>query len=781
MSRCMRIVTGPIIVCFFILVVAVLAQETETPDPNEMRVDGDLIKARIEWLARDETEGRQSMTEAFRKTTDWVANEFKKWGLEPAGEGATYFQEVPIGSRWDPEREYIHPYGRPSFQIGGQKYLLQEGDFIPHASSTAATSVHAEVVFAGYGISAQDEGLDEYADVNVADKVVLIIKGSPSDVSTEEKKNEGAVDPWKDYVSDRTKIETAYDQGASAVLLYEPTPTEARARRSWSYWGRSRDKDLAFERDFLWLKVSDRILHGIIKTDPQESVRGFERRFKGIQEDIQQKKPRSMDTGVKVRIKGYDRIEIFSKKLDNNTARNVLAKIPGTDPKLKREYVIMGAHLDHVGIRNGLVYNGADDNASGSAVVMELARILSKAKYQPKRTIIFACWCGEELGLIGSRHYVKWPCNDVSMDRVVTYFNMDMVGLGDTIGAPGALNFPSIWKVITRDQDEDVMAVVEPRTGGPGGSDFAPFIELGIEALALMTGSDFRGDHPDYHQPEDDTHKIDPEILRKTGEFVLQGTLNVAQETKVNLIIENRKALYEGMRLRMDNINPELKDSNWRYVGIAGLSQEQLRGRIASAKQNKGKSLEQGVKDLSVFAGDVELLLAASDAFGFGRVDIKGSDGHWVKQGRLTREGRYALDMLQTKGIAVNLVSPSPRLMGSMLKNAIRPFLITGFYRPSQQLYDRLKAKGAVLGVEFNPKDVESCVTQLQRAKAGLGSSENLLLYVTGTADLDKAKQALYVSLIKKGWKAEEIGSSRISRRRGSASGIAGGNLNVLR
>jgi len=750
------------------------AQEEEAADANALRVDGDLIKERIEYLARDETEGRQSMTQAFRKTTDWVAKELKKWGLEPAGEDGTYFQQVPI------EREVGHYVGIPEFQIGGQKYLIQEGDFSLHASSTAATSVHAEVVFVGYGISAPDEGLDEYADANVADKVVLVIKGSPSAVATEDKESgakDDASDPWDAYISDKTKIKTAFDKGASAVLLYEPTPSDERSRR---YRRRSsQDKDLEFERNFLVFTVHDRILRAIMKPDPQESVRGFGRRFKGMQEDIQQKVVRSVDTGIKVRVEGHDRVETFSKEQGNNTARNVLAKIRGTDPKLKREYVIMGAHLDHVGMRmrNGLIYNGADDNASGSAVVMEVARVLSQAKYQPKRTIIFACWCGEELGLIGSRHYGDQPCNDVSMDRVVTYFNLDMVGLGNTIGAPGALNFPSIWEVIKRDQDEDIMAAVEPRTGGPGGSDHTPFIERGIEALALMTGSDFRGDHPDYHQPEDDTDKIDPEILRKTGQFVLQGTLNLAQETKVNLIIEDRKALYEGMRLQVKKINPDLEDSDWRYVDVDGMSRDQLRGRMAAVKDRPRKTLDQGIWDLKAFGGDVELLLAASAALGFGRVDIKGSDGEWIKQGRLTREGRYALDMLQVKGIAVNLVNPSPRLLRSMLNHAIRPFLITGFYRPNQQFYDRVKDKGAVLGVGFDPKDVEGCVTRLERAKAGLGSAENLVLYVTGTDGLEEAKQALYVSLIKKGWKAEEISRGW----RGRDAGIAGGNLSLLR
>jgi Zn-dependent M28 family amino/carboxypeptidase len=118
---------------------------------------------------------------------------------------------------------------------------------------------------------------------------------------------------------------------------------------------------------------------------------------------------------------------------------------------------------------------------------MEVARVLGQAQYKPKRTIVFAAWSGEEMGLLGSNHFGSNPPAGIKMDQVVANFNCDMVGLGDAIGAPGALNFPEIWgKVIKRNQDPDVIAVVKPSTGGPGGSDHSTFIAKGIVSMDLM-------------------------------------------------------------------------------------------------------------------------------------------------------------------------------------------------------------------------------------------------------------------------------------------------------
>jgi len=734
---------------------------------DKLKVNGKRIKEYIEWMARDEMEGRKTLTQGYRKAADWAADNFRKWGLEPAGEDGTYFQDVPI------KRKFTYRTGSPELKIGSQVYLMEEDDFGIHTASTAATSVRAEVVFVGYGISAPDKELDEYAKMDVKNKIVLALEGSPWE--NPEPDDSETTDPWKDHVSLETKIKTAYDKGAAAILLYDPKIDDPQRSRYYYRRGSVTGDKLKFDRNFLAYTIGGRVLRAVMKTDKQESVRGFDRRLKAMKKDIDQKKTHSKKTGITVSLKGFDKIEEYSEEKKNHIARNVIARIKGTDPELNKQYVVMGGHLDHIGVRNGFVYNGADDNASGTAVVMEVARVLSKAKFKPKRTIIFCCWAGEELGLIGSHYYVQYPCASVSIDRVTAYFNMDMVGLGDTIGAPGALNFPTIWEVIKKGQDKDVISAVEPKTGGPGGSDHTPFIRKGIEALAIMTKG---GDgHPSYHQPEDDTAVIDPEILYKTGQFVLQGTMNLANETEVELLIEDRQALYDGMRMNIVNINPKLKDSSWSYVGIEGYTPEKLIGRMAAVVKKPPKTYYKGIKDLKPFDGDVELLINAANTLGFGRVDIAGSDGEWIVKGRLTRNGRYAIRMMEENKIVINLVSPAPQLLEAVLETATRPFIITGIYDLNQQLYNKINEKNVLLGVKFNPAEVDDCVKTLDRAKAFLGDTDNLVVVITSTEGLDQAKQSLYVSLIKKGWQSDDINSQNRRERKG----IAGGNLNILR
>jgi hypothetical protein len=780
----------------------ILASNVFAQGNTQLKVDGDRIKSYIAYLSTDDFMGRQSMTPQYQKAAEWVAAQYEAWGLEPAGDDGTYFHKVPIsrGLTW-----YT---GVPEVSINGSPQSLVEGDFSINSASTAATAASGEVVFVGYGISAPAKGLDEYAGVNVRGRVALVFTGSPKDAPaigggggfgpaarTEAEPQEA----WEAESTTLAKIRTAYEKGAAAVLLYNP---DAAAQAASGFRApRGQQETFTPTRDFLAFTITDRTFRAIMKPDFQESVRGFTIRLNGIRDEIKYGAPQSMATGITAQLKGYDTQDEYNEELGNNFCNNVVAKLPGTDRGRRDEFIAMGGHLDHVGVRNGQVRNGADDNASGTAVAMEVARVLKEGNHRPRRTIIFAAWCGEEMGLIGSNYFVSNPPEGVDIDQVVTYFNMDMVGLGDAIGAPGALNFPTIWDVIKRDQDEDVIGAVQPRTGGPGGSDHSAFITRGIESMALMTSGGVG--HPHYHNPEDDTEAIDPEILRKTGQFVLQGTINLAEERDVELLIEDRLDLYNAVMLNINSFSPGqgdyetvqiparnkhdllmvLLDSAQAVIARQGAGEgpqvdpqlmAMLRARGISLPSAK-KTFSRGISDLAPFEGDVSLLLKAAEFIGFGRLDIGGDDGHWFQGGQVTPAGRRAIGVLEENDVWIHLDSPSEGLLNGMLAAASKPFIVSGDYSITSSMASQINSKGAVLAVTMDPSDVETCISDLEGLKLQLGDTDNLVLNVTTEEGMDEAKSALYMGLLDAGWEHLEIAGDRRA-----GGGITGSNLRVF-
>jgi hypothetical protein len=785
--------------CLTLLSLLILAPNALAQGPTQLRVDGERIKSYIEYLSTDEMMGRQSMTPGYQEAAEWVAAQYEAWGLEPAGDDGTYFQRVPIarGLTWN--------NGVPELTINGTAFSVIEGDFTLNPASTVATNVNAEIVFVGYGISAPNKGLDEYAGANVRGKVVLVLKGSPKDAPQAAGGGSMAPGPrtdpepreeWVEESTDIAKIRTASEKGAAAILLYDP---DAAAQAAAGFMApRGQQEAFSPTGDFLAFTITDRTFRTIMKPDAQESVRGLTTRLNAIRNEIKYGTPQSAATEATAQLKGYDSTEEYNEELGNNFAYNVVAKLPGTDRGRRDEFVVMGGHLDHLGVRDGQVYNGADDNASGTAVAMEIARVLSEGNHRPRRTIVFAAWCGEEMGLIGSAYFVANPPEGIDIDNVVTYFNMDMVGLGNTIGAPGALNFPTIWDVIKRDQDADVIAAVRPSTGGPGGSDHSAFINQGIEALGLMTSGGVG--HPYYHRPEDDTEKIDAEILRKTGQFVLQGTINLAEEQGVNLLIEDRQNIFNAMQLSINSFNPgqgpyarvpidaRTKSGLAKVVMDSALAvntrlkeqpqpaqaNPQMRMRPGAAARGN-KTFNRGISQLALFEGDASLLLAAAEFIGFGRLDIEGDDGHWLSGGQITATGAEAIKVLEENDIWVHLASPSETLLSEMLALSSKPFIVTGDYSVTASMVDQINEKGVIVAITMDPSDVNACITDLESMKMQLGDTDNLVLSVTTEAGMDEAKTALYMGLIEKGWEHLDIAGDRRA-----GGGIAGGNLNVF-
>jgi hypothetical protein len=773
------------------------AAKAAPAQPTTLKVDGNLTKSYVAYLASNDTQGRKSLTPGYDKVADWAAAKFKEWGLKPAGENGTYFQSVPVTG---PRSSFAFSLGVPELSIAGRQFYLNDNDFTLDAASTPATAVDADVVFVGYGISAPDKGLDEYAGVDVKGKIVLVMKGSPKDAPVAPQmfgpppgqgaQAEPAEDPWKEQATDSAKIKTAYDKGAAAILLSTPPasaslfggPAAPAAPVMVVSMGQRPGpvEPSPYTRPFLVLSnVDERVFRWVMLRDPQETLRGFSARVAQIRRDIKEKKPRSFNTGLNAHVKGYDSVTLYGEKFKNNVTRNVLAKIEGVDPALKNQYIVIGGHLDHLGVTNGVVFNGADDDASGSAVTLEVARVMGTSLVRPKRTIIFALWAAEELGLLGSNHFTKNPCDGVSMDRVVTNFNLDMVGLGTQIGAPGALNFPAIFDVITRNQDPEIAKlIVEKDPAGPGGSDYSGFIERGIEALALMTAGGVG--HPDYHDSGDDAEKIDPSILAKTGQFVLQGALNVANETRVNLIIPDRQVIYNAQRFAP----PDLTQGGRGWTTLKAASPADLLTLVdARVKQLRtpgpttGVIVRRGMRggpglgrvgtgvDVAAFGASVALLQTSFDALEFGRVDVAKDDGAWFNDG-VTEKGREAVKAMEANLIPINLVSPSPKLLGDVLEVATKPFLVTGLASIDAATAAKLHAVKALMAIQCDVADPAGCVAMLGAAKKAFGDVDNLVLTMKGVGESEneatklkweQAKEAVYLALVKAGWTKDEL------------------------
>ena len=781
----------------FVIIFCILAAFISplSAQKTDVKVDGQQIKDLINYMAKDEYMGRKPNTPPFNELLEWAKNKYQEWGVEPGGENGTYFQTVPLTGR---RGTYAFNLGVPKLVIDKQEFSAMYGDFTIDDRSTPGKTFKGDVVFVGYGISAPDKGLDEYAGINVTGKFVFMFKGSPNDAPTvrtsfgpaPERDAEESED-WKVESQDSTKLKTAYDKGAAGVIFYD-TRTATPGMRFGM--GRSTQGKLSFTRDFIIVSsINERVYQRMFWLDPQESSRGFARRMSSIQQDIKKKKPGSFATKIKAEIKGSDSSMMFSPELGNNKCRNVIGKITGSDPVLKNEYIVLGGHYDHLGIRNGQIYNGADDNASGSAVVMEVAHLMKKHNIKLKRTVYFCLWTGEELGLIGSRYWTKNPTDGVSMDNVVTNFNLDMVALGDQIGAPGALNFPKVWEVMTRDLDQDILDALQPSEGGPGGSDHSGFIELGIQAVALMTRGG--GGHPDYHDTGDDTYKLEPEILRKTGQFVLQATINLGNEGG-SLVIAERQIKYDGMRWNIAPISAEVM-GGWSALKVESKADltKKVNEKITEMKRpaaslspmmrfrrggmGRGGRYSVGIPNAEVIGYDVEFLGIAQNVLGFGRIDLKGDDGVWFNNG-LTEKGKKAIAGIQDKGVVINLINPTKATFNAVLTAAEKPFIVCGISDFDSDQIAQINDKNVLVAVEFDPADVKGCIESLENMKDKIGDRDNLIIDLKSREGLGDAKKELYMRLFAKGWSKNEIyaisgtGAGRGSR--GNFSKLSGRN-----
>ena len=456
----------------------------------------------VQFLASPELTGRGVDTPGIRLARDYLAAEFARAGLRPGGDNGDFFQpfDVAVGVT----------VNQPSSLTLDQNASLElNKDWIPLGLSKS-DNVEGELVFAGYGITAKENGYDDYADVNVKGKIVLILRYEPA--PTDDKSPFKTPPEYSVHAALRTKANNARDHGAVGMILVDLNhDNEAQP-------------ELLSTRNSLWRGGNSVVAAQVRREVLQKwlDARGVSLR------DFKQKidrtgKPASMAIpGAMAKLQ-------MTLKEDHERAENVVGILPGADPNLRDQRVVIGAHYDHLGFGHfgaldrqaeGKVHPGADDNASGTAVLLELARRMAKLPVKPDRTIVFAAFSGEELGLYGSRHYIE---SSNSPSAIKAMINLDMVGRlrENRLTVFGARSGENLSDLVTKNARALGLDITD--SNDVGRSDHMSFYSKKIPVLHFFTGT-----HGDYHRATDTWDKLNFEGMAKISDLVLVTALEIA-------------------------------------------------------------------------------------------------------------------------------------------------------------------------------------------------------------------------------------------------------------
>ena len=434
----------------------------------------------ISFLASDRLMGREAGTPEGRMAAAYIANEFERYGLKPAGDDGSFFQVFDFVSGVG-----LGENNRLDVRSGERLVsYAPEADFVP-AGFSANGSVSGEAVFAGFGITANQAGYDDYAGIDADGKIVIVLTGSPAGGNPDT--------VFTQYEDLRYKAMNARMHGATALIAgggYLAGGADVLPELAFDQAGGSAGIPVAVVRR----DVLSRILEnsGIDPAVAEEWI-------------VSRREPDSAGLST-VRLSiSVDLADIVSK------TQNVAGYIEGNNPDADGEVIVIGAHYDHIGLGEyhsmtpslaGEVHNGADDNASGTAGMLELAQYFSQPEFRPERTLLFIAFGAEEWGVLGSTEYTNHPF--FPLEKTIAMFNMDMIGRmeDNTLTLNGFGTSPR-WEAAANAVNAEYDFNLAYSMGGLGGSDHMPFYSKNIPVLFFFTGT-----HTDYHKPSDDVDLI---------------------------------------------------------------------------------------------------------------------------------------------------------------------------------------------------------------------------------------------------------------------------------
>jgi hypothetical protein len=470
---------------------AAAASTTPSAATTNPEITAGEVMTHIRYLASAELGGRGSGAPGNNRAGDYLANRFQSLGLQPAGEKASFFQNFPLftGLKLGARNELtIHSQE-------GITRLRARQDFMPFLF-TRNGSVTAPLIFAGYGISQPHLGYDDYQGLEVRGKIVVVLRYTPDG-----QKN-GKFAP---YAPLPYKTVIASNKGAVGIL-FVTGPDSGVGEDLGRLPFQSAPLDYGLPAAFIRREFLERLLrpHHTHLSELQGLMAGGT--------------PRSFPlTGVRVSL----RTQVDRQP---GQTRNLLGLLPGSDLALRNEYIVVGAHYDHLGSESTasgtVIHPGADDNASGTAGLLELAQHFAAHRDRLGRSVLFIGFSGEEIGLIGSNYWTKHPT--IPLKQVAAMINLDMIGRlkENPVSVIGVESSPA-WKKLLEGVHADYSLRLDTVGADFGGSDHQPFLAQEIPVLFFSTGL-----HSDYHLPSDTPEKIEAagevKLLRFLAETVAQ-------------------------------------------------------------------------------------------------------------------------------------------------------------------------------------------------------------------------------------------------------------------
>lgn len=464
----------------------------------------------IKTLASDEYEGRAPGTKGEELTAEYLAEQFKKFGLKPGNPDGTYIQKVPLVG-YTPEPSVSFNVGGKKLDLAAEEYLMIAGRYVPMTKIDSS-----DVVFVGYGVDAPEYGWNDFKDVNVKGKTIVMLVNDPQIPDPNDpKKLDDKLFKGKamTYYGRWTyKYEIAAEKGAAAAIIVHETatagyPFEAlQSIRQENFGLRGSKQNRAAVESWITVDAAKKL-------------------FSAAGQDYEALKKAALSKDFKpvaLNAKANFQIKTTLRDVDS---KNVIAKLEGSDPKLKDEYVIYTAHWDHMG-RNekkqgDQIFNGAIDNASGVACLLEWAEAFTKLNPAPKRSILFLAVTAEEKGLLGAKYYAEHPL--YPLEKTLAVINMDGINQWGrtkdiTVVGLGNSTLDDVLAEAAKSQNRVIVPDPETEKGFFYRSDHFEFAKQGVPALDPDGGNDYIGKPADYGQKtrdeytEKDYHKPSDEV-----------------------------------------------------------------------------------------------------------------------------------------------------------------------------------------------------------------------------------------------------------------------------